>query len=496
MVILTADEIRAVEQKCFDNYSTEAELMLRAGTKCFEAMTKKYNMAGKSVAVLCGNGKNAGDGFVIARLLDSVGALTTIVLCDKEPSIAEPLMYFEQARGVEVKHFTKNCLDVDFIVDCIFGIGFHGEPRKPFDEVFKAIEKTNATVISVDAPSGTNATTGEACNNCVRADDTIAISTLKYCHILPPANDYCGKIEVVDIGIPSDCYEGEYAQTIELDRNVFPKLSKNANKGSLGHQLNICSSYKMFGAGVIATQSALRSGAGLVKLVVPKSAYPLVASHLTQSVFNPVEENEEGTISKKAVLNIQDDLNWADSVVLGCGIGCNNDTEEVVDFVLKNAKSPVILDADGINSILSHISILKEIKVPVVLTPHPGEMARLISKTINEVQENRIEASKTFARENNVILVLKGANTVVTDGNRVFVNMNGNPSMAMGGTGDMLSGMIGAFIAQGVEPFEATKTAVYLHGLAGDVAKNEISQRGIVVDDMIDRLGALMSLFD
>lgn len=496
MFILTADEIRAVEQKCFELYSTEAELMLKAGTACFEAMTSKYDMKNKSVSVLCGNGKNAGDGFVIARLLDSIGSNAKIILCDKEPTIAEPLMYFEQASSVKVEKFSDSCLNVDFIVDCIFGIGFHGEPRAPFDSIFSAIQKSNATIIAVDTPSGTDATSGRACENCIKADYTIAISTLKYCHILPPANDYCGEVEVVDIGIPSDCYEGSYAQTIELDKTVFPAVNKNANKGTFGHQLNICGSYKMFGASVIATKSALRSGAGLVKLTVPNSAYPLVASHLAQPIFNPVAETDSGTFSVNSISVIKEDLKWADSVVIGCGMGVNADTSEVVDSVLFNSNCPIVLDADGINSIVSHISILKEIKVPVVLTPHPGEMARLISKTINDVQENRIEASKAFAKENNVILVLKGANTVVTDGEKVFVNTTGNPSMAMGGTGDMLSGMIGAFIAQGVEPFEAAKQAVYIHGLAGDVAKEKLSQRGIVVSDMIDQLGALMSLYD
>ena len=498
MVVLSANEIRAVENKCFALYSTEADLMLRAGTACFEAMTRRYSMRGKSVSVLCGNGKNAGDGFVIARLLYSEGADVRIVLCDRKPEIAEPLMYYEQAvaSGVKVENFTGKSTDVDYLVDCIFGIGFHGKAREPFKTIFEAVEKSNAVVISVDTPSGADATTGMVCRNCICADYTIAISTLKYCHILPPANEYCGAVEVVDIGIPEACYEGNYVQTIELDKSILPKRAKNSNKGSFGHQLNICSSYTMFGAGVIAAKSALRSGAGLVKLVVPNCAYPLVASHLTQPVFSPVADNDKGTISVKAIPVIKEELKWADSVVIGCGLGVNDETREVVDSVLLHAQCAVVLDADGINSINSHISILEEIKVPVVLTPHPGEMARLISKSISEVQENRIGVAKAFAKEYKAVLVLKGANTIVTDGDKVFVNLTGNPSMAMGGCGDMLSGMIGAFIAQGVSPLEAAKTAVYLHGLAGDCASEKMSQRGIVVSDMIEQLGALMSVFD
>lgn len=500
MVILTADEIRAVEKKCFERYSTEAELMMKAGTACFEAIINKYDIENKRISVLCGNGKNAGDGFVIARLLYSAGANVSIVICDKMPSIAEPLEYYNQAlkSGVPVQMYSPECLNADFIVDTIFGIGFHGEARAPFDAVFADIEKSNATVIAVDTPSGTDSTTGKVCKNAVRADFTIAISTLKYCHILPPSNDLCGEITVADIGIPSDCYGTGYAKTIDFDdvKVCFPKVNKNANKGTFGHLLNICGSFKMFGAGVICTQSALRSGAGLVKLVMPKSAYPLMASHLTQPIFSPVSDSSDGTFSKQAEDEIVGELSWADSVVIGCGIGCNEDTREITCAVLENAESPIILDADGINSITMRISILKDIKAPIVLTPHPGEMARLISKTAAEVQEDRIGIAKRFAEENHVILVLKGANTVVTDGKEVFVNMTGNSSMAMGGTGDMLSGMIGAFAAQGIAIFDAAKCAVFIHGACGDAASKALSKRGITVSDMIEQLGALMSDFE
>lgn len=496
MRILTANEIRLVEQKCFERYSTEADLMLKAGTACYQEIIKKYDLKGKNVCVLCGNGKNAGDGFVIARLLYCYGANASIYLCDQKPSIAEPLMYFNEAisSGVELCDSFDNA---DYIVDSMFGIGFHGEARTPFDSAFEKLSKSAATIIAIDTPSGTNATTGEVCKNCVKADFTIAISTLKYCHILPPANDYCGDVITVDIGIPNDCYDDNYAKTIDADdiKNILPKVNKNANKGSLGHQLNICGSYKMFGASVIATKASLRAGAGLVKLIVPNSAYPLVAGHLTQPIFNPVAD-ENGYFSSDSIGVIKADLPWAKSIVMGCGMGNTDGTREVVDSVLFNAECPVVVDADGINSIVSHISILKEIKVPVVLTPHPGEMARLTSKTIAEVQENRIGVAKEFAKQNNVVLVLKGANTVVTDGENVFVNITGNPAMAMGGTGDMLSGIIGAFIAQGANAFDAAKVGVYIHGLCGDVASQKLSRRGIVVDDMIDQLGTLMSVFD
>lgn len=502
MYILTADEIRAVEQACFDNYSTEADLMLKAGTACYKKIIDKYSesIASSTVNVFCGNGKNAGDGFVIARLLYADGVDVKIVLCDKNPVIAEPLLYFNQAlnSGVQVVNYSSECTKCDFIVDCMFGIGFHGEARAPFDKIFCDISNSSAKIISVDTPSGTDATTGQVCKNCINSDYTIAISTLKYCHILPSSNAFCGVIDTVDIGIPASCYSKDYAKAIDFDfvKSVFPERKKNDNKGTYGKQLNICGSYKMFGAAVLSTKSALRSGVGLVRLAVPDSAYKLVAPHLVESVFLPVRENEQGTFSKSAFDELKDDVLSSDSIVIGCGMGCNDDTRKLTHNVLKNAKSPVIIDADGINCLNMSISIFKDIKAPVVLTPHPGEMARLICKTTAEIQSDRINIAKQFAKDNDVILVLKGANTVVTDGEKVFVNTTGNPAMAMGGCGDMLSGIIGAFIAQGIEPFKAAIAGVYIHGLCGDVTAKRLSQRGMTVLDMIEQLGALMSRFE
>ncbi len=500
MRVLTTKQIRKVEALCFERYSTEAELMLKAGTACANSIVARYGDALKNaeVSVLCGAGKNAGDGFVIARLLFAFGAKAKIVLCAGEPTIAEPLMYFNEAVSsrVPVVSYADEHTVCDFVVDCMFGIGFHGEARAPFDRIFRALADSSAEIISVDTPSGTDSATGEACENCVKADFTVAISTLKMAHILPPANAYCGDIQTVNIGIPEDCYEDEYINTITEEdvRASFKPIDKNANKGTFGHQLNICGSYNMFGAAVISAKAAVRSGAGLVKLMLPKSAYPLAAAHLTQPIFRPSAENDCGTFSDAAIRDFDAERDWADSIVLGCGIGKNDDTAFLCEYVARNAKCPLIIDADGINCLGERINIIKDIKVPTVLTPHPGEMARLISKTPAEIQQDRLNVAKTFARENHVVLVLKGANTIVTDGKSVFVNMTGNPAMAMGGTGDMLSGMLGAFVAQGLTALDAAKAAVYIHGLCGDEAAKRFSLRGTAVCDMTELLGTLMSI--
>ena len=252
----------------------------------------------------------------------------------------------------------------------------------------------------------------------------------------------------------------------------------------------------MPGAAVMCAQASLKSGVGLLKCAFPKSIYSVMTSHLVQPLFKPLCENEEKTLSMGALTDILEELKWADSVVIGCGLGNNDDVQVITDQVIKTSEKPIILDADSINAVAPFIDILRDKKAPIVVTPHPAEMARLIGESTQYVQQNRIETAKAFSSEYDVITVLKGANTVVTDGESVYVNVNGNPGMAMGGCGDMLSGMIGSLIAQGINAFDAAKCAVYIHGFCGDVAASELSQRGMTVNDMISVLGAVMSDFE
>lgn len=476
--------------------------MYSAGTACANKILARLGSAeDKRIAVFCGNGNNAGDGFVIALHLHNAGGKVTVVMVDREPSIDAPVYHKQQAEQLGIAFCTLDDYNEspDVIVDCIFGIGFHGEPKVPFDKAIRIINGSGAYVVSVDTPSGTDATTGEAVL-AVKADFTIAVSTLKYAHILPPANEYCGDITTVKIGIPEEFYENDlsYSHTITKSavKKMFPKRKKNSHKGTFGHQLNICGSYFMPGAAVISANAALKTGVGLLKCLFPKSIYPVMTSHLCQPIFKPLCENESRTVSIGAINDISDELKWADSVVIGCGIGNNDDTQVITGQVIKTSEVPVVLDADGINAAAPFIDILKERKAPLVITPHPAEMARLVGDSIDEVQNNRIAVAKAFAEEFDCIVVLKGANTVVTDGRDVFVNTTGNSGMAMGGTGDMLAGMTGSFIAQGLSPFDAAKAGVYIHGLCGDICASELSQRGMTVDDMLSLLGALMSEFE
>ena len=252
----------------------------------------------------------------------------------------------------------------------------------------------------------------------------------------------------------------------------------------------------MPGAAVVCAKAALKTGVGLLKCAFPKSAYCAITSHLTQPVFAPLSENENKTLSVGALTDVLHELEWADCVAVGCGLGVNDDIQMLVSQIVKESTAPVVVDADGINSLAMNIDVLKDSKAKIVLTPHPGEMARLLKKDISFIQAHRIESAMALAKYYDGIVVLKGANTVVTDGYEVLVNTTGNAGMAMGGTGDMLTGMIASFIAQGIEPFKAAAAAVYIHGLCGDITAKEISRCGMTVDDMLELLGALMIEFE
>lgn len=501
MRILTPKQMKAAENAAFRKYFTEAELMKAAGDSCADIIIKKYaaRLENNRVAVVCGNGKNAGDGFVIAKRLGEIGAVSEIVLADRAPELEEPLLYYNEAVQCGIK--TYSAAEYDFgcavIIDCLFGTGFHGEVKAPFQGVIEKINASGALVIAIDVPSGTNAETGEA-DLAVKADLTIAVSDYKFCHVLPPSNAFCGKTVVAHIGIPDDCYDACSVNTItkQYVKSLFKKRDKNCHKGSNGRQLNICGSYLMPGAAVISAEAALKTGVGLLECAFPKSIYPVMTSHLIQPIFSPLCENENKTVSIGALSEIYEKLAAADAVLIGCGLGNNDDTQVVVNEIVKAAHIPLVIDADGINSLKVNIDVLKDSDAEIILTPHPAEMGRLIGESAQYVQQNRIDCARAFAREYGVVVVLKGANTVITDGERVLVNLKGNPGLAMAGTGDMLAGMAASFAAQGIPAFDAAAAAVYIHSLCGDITAAEISTRGMTVEDMLELLGALMSEFE
>lgn len=512
MYILKESQIRAVEENAVDRGMEYLRLMENAGAACARQIIRTSNVTeGIKVTVVCGKGKNGGDGFVIARKLNEVGAIVTVVLGCGQPTAEDALEMYQRIRCLPIQtvwyesdHTTavEQIQGADVLVDAVFGIGFRGQPDPMLARLFADMNSSKAHKISIDMPSGVNCDSESAPAEAFYADETVAISCLKPAHVLLPAALHSGKVSVVKIGIPEDCFEEIGWDSEQIDEeyvsSLFKKRNPLSNKGSYGKVLCICGSRNMPGAAVLAANGALHTGAGLVTVAFPETAYTGIASKLTEPLMLPVHANPQGFFAQSAVPKLLEAVKKADAILIGCGIGVCPDTEFVLREVLKNAECPVVLDADGINIVSEHMDILKTVTAPVIMTPHPGEMARLLGCTSAQVQENRMDFTRGFARmRDNLTLVLKGANTLVAEkDSKVYVNVTGNAGMAQGGCGDLLAGMIASFIAQGMTAADASRAAVYLHGKAGDLAAEKYSQRAMTVTNMLEFFPELFLPFD
>ncbi len=276
--------------------------------------------------------------------------------------------------------------------------------------------------------------------------------------------------------------------TAEYIREKLPKRPDDANKGSMGTLLNISGSYSMAGACILSALSALKSGVGLLKVALPQSIYPIVASSVYEAVFVPVKDSDNGTVDNNSLDYLLDNAKKSSAVLLGCGLRlCDETIEFVKDFVTA-CTTPMLIDADGINALSLNIDVLKKESADIVLTPHPKEMSRLTGLSVEYIQENRVKVAEDFAEKHSVIVVLKGKDTVVTDGENTFINPTGNSGMAKGGSGDVLSGIISSLMAQGVGTFDSACIGVYIHGLSGDLAANQLSKISMLPRDIVDYL--------
>ncbi len=296
------------------------------------------------------------------------------------------------------------------------------------------------------------------------------------------------------MGCKPELLKGIFVISMSMINKIFVRETviprpDDAHKGSMGTLLSICGSYSMAGACILSGKAALRSGVGLLRCVVPTSIYPIVASQIYESVFLPVEETGKGAVSKNAAAEILNAADKSNAVIIGCGSGNNEDTKAVVSALITENEKPLLIDADGINAIVGNIDILKKSVCPIILTPHPGEMSRLIGKNIDFVQNNREQVAADFADKYNVTVVLKGNGTIVASGdNKLCKNITGNSGMATGGSGDVLAGIIGAFMAKGIDIFESGCCGVYVHGLAGDISSSKKTKTAMLPTDIIDNL--------
>lgn len=509
MYILTSKQMFEAEKQAVSRLGiTFCELMERAGCSSADIIMKTNN-SGKNAVIVCGKGKNGGDGFVIARKLLENGYGVNIILTHGEPKPEDAVEMFgridtEKAgiyRYDNLENITHVIDSADIIIDCIFGTGFSGKLDEKTAALVRYINCSDAKIYAIDVPSGSCCDLSALYGVCIKADITIAISAYKFIHVIKPSCEVCGKTIIADIGIIDNDYRAAKVGVFTLEaEEILPKLPERkavSNKGSYGHALSICSSKTMQGASVLAAKGALRMGVGLLTVAIPDDAYCAVASKLTEPLILPLPCDDKGFISAAAAPVILEAHKRAAASLIGCGIGLTDGTKEVVYSFIENSTNPFIIDADGINAVACNIDILKAAKAPIVMTPHPGEMSRLCGKEISEILEKPVETALQFATENSVTLVLKTANTVVCspDG-RIYINKTGNNGLSKGGSGDLLAGMLLSLLAQGVSTFDSAVCAVYLHGLVADEYAKTHSTRSFLPSDLADYLPRLLSDFE
>lgn len=492
MKLLGQKEIRRLEEQAALAGVSLEQLMENAGLAlAHEILHRLEPAAGKRALLLCGRGNNGGDGFVCARALLSHDMEAAVLLVQGEPETGLAKAAFSRLppKVAVWRREEADCealmREAEVIVDAVFGFGFHGALPPELSALFSAAERCGALRLSADLPSGCCCDTGEADGGSFRADVTVTFTAPKPACSSYPAKEYCGETVVSDVGIPAALTEKAESLLFETDAfYAAARLNRPAvqsNKGDLGRLLLVCGSYGMAGACVMAARAALRSGVGLVEIAVEKELYPIIAPAVPEAVITVLD----GKQPEEADDWLRAALRRCSACLVGCGLG--ERAEQLCPIVLAHCEGPLVLDADALNFLSRH----PETKLPAncVLTPHPGEMSRLSGMPVREIQQNRLAAAGREAAARNAVLVLKGAGTVTAaPTGACALNPTGNAGMAKGGSGDVLAGIIGSLLAQGLAPFEAAAVGAYVHGRAGDLCAARLTQRSMLPTDLTEAL--------
>lgn len=489
MKIATAAEMREIDKTAMEWFGQPGvSLMESAGRAVADKATELLGETrGKIVFIVCGGGNNGGDGYVAARWLHNRGARVKLFLAvDRSHIRGDALVHLETAlrMGIECfDHTEPRGLEkariavafADLVVDALLGTGFQGDLSPNYAESIELINGSGKRVLAVDIPSGVDADTGRVRKKAVNACCTVSFGLPKPGLLLYPGAASVGELSVAEIGLPQELLTAaSIRQTLVNEEYVMgrlPKRQPDSHKGSFGHVLVLAGSRGLSGAACLAAQGALRAGAGLVTLAVPAGISSIVEMKTTEVMTLELPETPAGGLGTDALRLLNDFSVRSSAVLIGPGLGRQQETAEMVCEWIEKLERPLVVDADGLIALSKNIGILNRLEGPAILTPHPGEMAQLTGLTVAQIQADRLGVVRKMAAEWGCIIVLKGAGTVIglPDG-ELFVNASGNPAMATGGTGDVLAGMIAALIGQGLSRQEAAVMAVYLHGRAGDLA--------------------------
>ena len=513
--VVTVAQMQALEAQSERLGVSTDTLMENAGLACAEFIRQHMGgAAGRSVLLLIGPGNNGADGLVIARHLRRWGAEVCCYIVRGRPA-DDPKMSVALEYGVDVVHVEHDpsfdelrsmLRGSSVVVDAILGAGryrpLEGTVRRVVETVNR--HRTNAperTVISIDLPTGVNTDTGAEDDNALSADVTLALCYLKFGIANFPGAARAGRIVVLDVGLHPEAPEG-FDLPVEwmcpaAAEGLLPSRPLDSHKGTYGHLLIVAGSRNFVGASALAALAAHRVGAGLVTLATPKSVYPLVASKLTETIHLPLPEDADGRVDASAAEVIRERIGGYSALAVGCGLGWSDGTSDFIDRLLLSGgdrpELPVVIDADGLNCLSRCDNWPDRLRADAVLTPHPGEMATLSGRTTGQIQSDRLStATETAARWEQTVL-LKGAHSIVASSDsRATVLPFANPALAAGGTGDVLTGMIGGLLAQGLQPYDAARLGGFLHGTAGEWARAEMGLAGVVATDLLHHIPLLM----
>jgi ADP-dependent NAD(P)H-hydrate dehydratase / NAD(P)H-hydrate epimerase len=507
MKLLTADEMRSLDREAIEKYGVPGlTLMENAGRGAGEYFSRFFErLRPGPVLIFCGKGNNGGDGYVIARHMENRGWQARLLVLAKREDIAgdarvnldilhnsgADIVYAPDQESLEAV-LPSQC-GFRLIVDAIFGNGLASEIRGHFAEAVDWINASGLPVAAVDMPSGVNADTGAVLGRCVQAACSATFAFPKVGQMIHPAASYGGEIRTVDIGMPKMLLESVADRHVFVDVNevrpLLPERRETGHKGTFGHLLIVAGSTGKTGAAALAAEGGMRAGAGLVTLACPLAVHDILETKLTEAMTVPLPDMD-GALSLMAFEQILALAEAKQVLAVGPGLGTSEETRVLVRRLVRACPVPMVIDADGLNALAENTQVLLERREqPVVLTPHPGEMARLTGKDVAEIQADRIGAARDFAKRFNVVLVLKGARTLTAfpDG-RIRINGSGNPGLASGGMGDVLTGLIGGFIAQGLGAEDAAVLGVFLHGMAADRLAVVLGHAGMVASDILPEI--------
>ena len=482
--LLSGREMKNWEKQAMEKYKIPSLLLMERAAMAVteELLSGKYDL--HKVLIACGTGNNGGDGLAVARMLKMKGHPVDVCIAGALDRLTvDAKQQLEMYQAISGNFVTDPAYEeYTVIVDALFGIGCNREITGIAAEVIEAMNAVKAPILAIDVPSGISADTGKVCGTAVNAAATVTFFTEKLGMILYPGRDYCGEIIIADMGIPVE--DAEECRTItytDADIEKLPKRRENSHKGTYGKVLVIAGSPTISGAAYFAAAAAYQMGSGLVKIYTPQENLLAMQTLLPEALIEVYDRN------RPALKQLKQCMDWADAIVIGPGLGTDRNADKILKYVISKSEVPIVIDADGINLLAESKICLLDHTSPIVLTPHIQEMSRLSGVEKTEILKNPMSLAREFTEEYPVTLVLKDARTIIAKENELlYVNTSGNSGMATGGSGDVLAGIIGSLIGQGMDVFEAAKLGVYLHGRAGDAASAAKSAYSMTARDLLD----------